>query len=262
MTHDAPALLRVEDLQRSYGGVAAVAGASFDVAEGSLTALIGPNGAGKTTAFDLISGFARPHDGSIMFAGSRIDGRAPEDVARRGLVRTFQLTRLFRAMSVLDNLLVAGQQHPGESLAQIITRPVKSIHREREIRRRAYSLLERFRLEVKSNELAGNLSGGQGKLLELARVLMAAPRMILLDEPFAGVNPVLKHELLAHIEEMCADGVTVLFIEHDLDVVMTHAQHVIVMANGRVIATGPPDRVRRDERVLDAYLGTPDGGSA
>jgi ABC-type branched-subunit amino acid transport system ATPase component len=262
MNHDAPALLRVEDLQRSYGGVAAVAGASFDVAEGSLTALIGPNGAGKTTAFDLISGFARPHDGSVMFAGSRIDGRAPEDVARRGLVRTFQLTRLFRAMSVLDNLLVAGQQHPGESLARIITRPVKSIRREREIRRRAYALLERFGLEVKSSELAGNLSGGQGKLLELARVLMAAPRMILLDEPFAGVNPVLKHELLAHIEEMCSAGVTVLFIEHDLDVVMTHAQHVIVMANGRVIATGAPDRVRRDERVLDAYLGTPDGGSA
>jgi branched-chain amino acid transport system ATP-binding protein len=256
MNVDDPPLLRVEELRRSYGGVAAVTGASFDVAEGSMTALIGPNGAGKTTAFDLISGFVKPHGGSVRFAGSRIDGRAPEDVARLGLVRTFQLTRLFRAMSVLDNLLVAGQQHPGERLARIVIRPVTAIRREREIRRRARSLLERFRLDAKAHELAGSLSGGQGKLLELARVLMTAPRMILLDEPFAGVNPALTRELLAQIEEMRAEGVTVLFIEHDLDVVMTHAQEVIVMANGRVIATGPPNQVRRDERVLDAYLGT------
>jgi branched-chain amino acid transport system ATP-binding protein len=262
VTDPAPTLLSVEDLRRSYGGVAALAGASFDVAEGSLTALIGPNGAGKTTAFDLISGFARPHAGSVTFAGSRIEGRAPEKVARRGLVRTFQLTRVFRAMSVLDNMLVAGQQHPGESLTRIIIRPIRSINRERDIRRRARLLLSRFQLEAKANELAGNLSGGQGKLLELARVLMAGPRMILLDEPFAGVNPALTQELLAHIEEVRAEGVTVLFIEHDLDVVMTHAQHVIVMANGRVIAAGPPDEVRRDERVLDAYLGTADVGSA
>lgn len=262
MIDDAMTLLRVEELRRSYGGVAAVAGASFDVSERSLTALIGPNGAGKTTAFDLISGFARPDAGSVMFAGSRIDGRAPESVARRGLVRTFQLTRLFRAMSVLDNMLVAGQQQPGERLTRILIRPISSISRERDIRRRARSLLKRFQLEAKADELAGNLSGGQGKLLELARVLMASPRMILLDEPFAGVNPALTLELLAHIEEVRADGVTVLFIEHDLDVVMTYAQHVIVMANGRVIATGPPEQIRRDERVLDAYLGTADVSGA
>jgi branched-chain amino acid transport system ATP-binding protein len=262
MTDHATTLLRVDELRRSYGGVAAVAGASFDVAEGSLTALIGPNGAGKTTVFDLISGFARPHGGTVTFAGSRIDGRSAESVARRGLVRTFQLTRLFRAMSVLDNMLVAAQQHPGESLTRILIRPISSINRERDTRRRARSLLRRFQLDAKANELAGNLSGGQGKLLELARVLMASPRMILLDEPFAGVNPALTQELLAHIEEVRAEGVTVLFIEHDLDVVMTHAQHVIVMASGRVIATGPPDHVRQDERVLDAYLGTADVSGA
>jgi branched-chain amino acid transport system ATP-binding protein len=164
-------------------------------------------------------------------------------------------------MSVRDNLVVAGQRHPGESLVRVVLQPLASIRREREIRRRARSLLERFRLADKAEELAGSLSGGQGKLLELARVLMASPRMVLLDEPFAGVNPTLTRELLAQIEEMRAEGVTVLFIEHDLDVVMTHAQHVIVMANGRVIATGPPDEVRRDERVLDAYLGTSDVGA-
>jgi neutral amino acid transport system ATP-binding protein len=261
MTRDAR-VLRVEDLRRSYGGVAAVAGASFEVAEGSMTALIGPNGAGKTTAFDLISGFVRPHGGAVTFAGTRIDGRSPEAVARRGLVRTFQLTRLFRAMPVRDNLLVAGQQHPGESLLRAVTRPRASIRREREIRERARSLLERFGLAPKAQELAGTLSGGQGKLLELARALMSAPRMVLLDEPFAGVNPTLTRELLEHIEQMRAEGVTVLFIEHDLDVVMTHAQHVIVMANGAVIAAGPPEHVRRDERVLDAYLGTPESGAS
>jgi neutral amino acid transport system ATP-binding protein len=159
-------------------------------------------------------------------------------------------------MTVLDNLLVAGQTHPGESLVRLVVRPLASVRREREIRGRARGLLARFGLEEKSHELAGNLSGGQGKLLELARVLMTAPRMALLDEPFAGVNPTLKRELLVQIEEMRLEGVTVLFIEHDLDVVMTHAQTVIVMANGRVIASGPPEQVRRDERVLDAYLGT------
>ena len=221
-----------------------------------MTALIGPNGAGKTTAFDLISGFVRPDGGAITFSGRRINGRSPEHIARRGLVRTFQLTRLFRAMSVVDNLLVAGQQHPGENLWRMLLRPLATRRRERELRRRAGELMERFELEQHRDQLAGSLSGGQGKLLELARVLMAEPRMVLLDEPFAGVNPTLTNKLLGQIEEMRAAGVTVLFIEHDLDVVMTHAQRVIVMANGAVIAAGPPDAIRRDQRVLDAYLGT------
>lgn len=248
-------LLRIDELRRSYGGVSAVSGATFDVAEGSMTALIGPNGAGKTTVFDLISGFVRPDDGAVTFSGRRISGRSPEHIAQRGLIRTFQLTRLFRAMSVLDNLLVAGQSHPGEGLGQMFLRPLSARGRERDLRRRAGALLERFSLEDDRDRLAGNLSGGQSKLLELARVLMAEPRMILLDEPFAGINPTLTSSLLEQIEEIRREGVTVLFIEHDLDVVMTHAQHVIVMANGAVIAAGPPDAVRRDERVLDAYLG-------
>jgi branched-chain amino acid transport system ATP-binding protein len=248
-------LLRIEQLRRSYGGVSAVSGATFDVAERSMTALIGPNGAGKTTVFDLISGFVRPDDGAVTFSGRRISGRSPEHIARRGLIRTFQLTRLFRAMSVLENLLVAGQNHPGESLGRMFLRPLSARRRERELRHRAGALLERFGLEDDRNRLAGSLSGGQSKLLELARVLMAEPRMVLLDEPFAGINPTLTNKLLQQIEETRRQGVTVLFIEHDLDVVMTHAQHVIVMANGAVIAAGPPDAVRRDERVLDAYLG-------
>lgn len=248
-------LLRIEQLRRSYGGVSAVSGATFDVAEGSMTALIGPNGAGKTTVFDLISGFVRPDDGAVTFSGRRISGRSPEHIARRGLIRTFQLTRLFRAMSVLENLLVAGQRHPGEGLGRMFLRPLSARRRERELRRRAGALVERFGLEDDRNRLAGSLSGGQSKLLELARVLMAEPRMVLLDEPFAGINPTLTNRLLEQIDEIRRQGVTVLFIEHDLDVVMTHAQQVIVMADGAVIAAGPPDAVRRDERVLDAYLG-------
>lgn len=255
-------LLRIEQLRRSYGGVSAVSGATFDVAEGSMTALIGPNGAGKTTVFDLISGFVRPDGGAVTFSGRRVTGRSPEHIARRGLIRTFQLTRLFRAMTVLENLLVAGQSHPGEGLGRMFLRPVSAGRRERELRRRAGALLERFGLEGDRDRLAGSLSGGQSKLLELARVLMAEPKMVLLDEPFAGINPTLTNSLLAQIEETRRQGVTVLFIEHDLDVVMTHAQHVIVMANGAVIAAGPPDAVRRDERVLDAYLGMTEAGAA
>jgi branched-chain amino acid transport system ATP-binding protein len=248
-------ILRVEELRKSFGGVTAVAGATFTVLPGSMTALIGPNGAGKTTAFDLISGFARPDGGSITYAGRSIGRRSPETIARLGLVRTFQLTRVFRALTVRENLLVGSQGHPGERLLHGAVRPLAAVKHERTTRREADSMLERFGLGSHRTELAGNLSGGQRKLVELARVMMARPRMVLLDEPFAGVNPTLTQELLGHIREMRSSGITVLFVEHDLDLVMGHAEHVIVMANGSVLASGTPDIVRKDSRVLEAYIG-------
>ncbi len=233
-------LLRIENLHRSYGGVAAVAGASFDVAAGSMTALIGPNGAGKTTAFDLISGFLRPHAGAILYREHPIGGLAPERIAGLGLVRTFQLTRIFNVMTVLENMLVAAQGNRGERLSQVLLRPLRAKRGDHAAETRALAILARFGLGDKANEFGGGLSGGQRKLLELARVLMAEPKLVLLDEPFAGVNPTLKLKLLAHIQEMRADGITVLFIEHDMEVVMGAAEHVIVMANGAVVATGTP----------------------
>jgi neutral amino acid transport system ATP-binding protein len=248
-------ILRVEGLRKSFGGVAAVAGATFEVAPGSLTALIGPNGAGKTTAFDVISGFVRADAGHISYAGRSIGRRSPETIARLGLVRTFQLTRVFRAMTVRENLLVGAQSHPGEHLVQVVVRPLASLRREQVARRQADIILERLSLGPYRDDLAGNLSGGQRKLLELARVLMARPRMVLLDEPFAGVNPVLRVELLRNIEELRNEGITVLFVEHDLDLVMRQAEQVIVMANGSVLASGSPETVRSDARVLDAYIG-------
>jgi len=250
------ALLRIENLCRSYGGVSAVAGASFEVASGSMTALIGPNGAGKTTAFDLISGFLRPDQGSILYRERPIGGLAPERIARLGLVRTFQLTRVFSVMTVLENMLVAAQGNSGERLTQVLLRPLHARRGDHAAEARALKLLSRFGLAEKAHEYGGGLSGGQRKLLELARVLMTEPRLVLLDEPFAGVNPTLKLELLAHIEEMRDAGVTVLFIEHDMELVMRAAEQVIVMANGAVVAAGPPREIRQDPRVLDAYLGT------
>lgn len=248
--------LTVEGLSKSFRGIAAVDDASFTVQEGSITALIGPNGAGKTTMFDLISGFLAPDAGRVIHAGVRVSGRRPEQVAKLGLTRTFQLTRTFSALSVMDNMLVGASEHPGEGLISMGLHPRRARSRERQARAQARELLESFNLDEKADELAGVLSGGQRKLLELARALMARPRMLLLDEPMAGVNPTMGLMLLRHIERARDEhGVTILFVEHDLEAVMRHAEHVVVMAAGTVLATGSPNLIRSDERVLDAYLG-------
>jgi len=249
-------ILVVEGVAKHYGGVRAVDGASFAVERGSITALIGPNGAGKSTLFDVVSGFERGDEGAIAFNGRSIHRLPAYAIARRGLVRTFQLTKTLNVMSVLDNMLLAAQRHPGERLGGWFVRPFASHRRERDARARALELLETFGLGAQSGEYAGTLSGGQRKLLELARALMLGPRLVLLDEPLAGVNPTLGRHLLEHIEGLRErEGTTVLFVEHDMEVVMNHSDRVIVMAQGRVIADGAPDDVRHDEAVVEAYLG-------
>jgi neutral amino acid transport system ATP-binding protein len=249
-------ILVVEDLHKSFGGVHAVAGASFAVARGSITALIGPNGAGKTTLFDLVTGFGAPDRGAVRFEGRDISGLPPHRITRLGLVRTFQLTRVFAAMTVLENIMLAAPRQPGEALTKLMTSPRRAKRAEEANRHRALALLSAFNLESKAADYAGTLSGGQRKLLELARALMVEPRLVLLDEPMAGVNRVLGQRLLDDVDERRReDGTTFLFVEHDMDVVMTRADRVIVMAEGVVIAEGPPETIRADKQVIDAYLG-------
>jgi neutral amino acid transport system ATP-binding protein len=249
-------ILALEAVAKRFGGLRAVDGASFAVATGSITALIGPNGAGKTTVFDLISGYERLDSGAVRFEGRRIEGLASYRIARRGLVRTFQLTRIFAAMSVRDNMLIGAQRQAGESLPQVVFGPRSVRRAEEAARARADALMRAFALDRKADDYAGSLSGGQRKLLEFARALMAEPRLVLLDEPMAGVNRALGASLLDEVERLRRDeGLTFLFIEHDIDIVMRRADHVIGMAEGAVIAQGPPSVVRRDPRLIDAYLG-------
>jgi len=253
---DGDAILQVDGLKRHFGGILAVDGASFEVKRNSVTALIGPNGAGKTTLFNVITGFYRAERGSVRFDGREIMRRPPHVVARLGMVRTFQITKALAKMPVIDNMTLAAPDQPGEHLYNLVVRPRVTRAREREVRSRAEELLEVFQLGRLANEYAGALSGGQRKLLEFARALMAEPKMLLLDEPMAGINPTLGARLLEHMHQLRRErGMTFLFVEHDMEVVMGHSDRVIVMAEGRVIASGPPEEVRRDRRVIDAYLG-------
>ena len=250
------ALLKVRDVVKHYGGIAAVDGASLDVEERSITGLIGPNGAGKTTLFNIVSGFVRPERGTVTFGGTQIERRSADRVARAGLVRTFQHTKALTKMTVLDNMMLAAPGQPGESLASLVLRPRRVRQREREVEAKARELLAVVRLESHVDEYAGTLSGGQRKLLELGRALMVEPRMVMLDEPMAGVNPTLGLELLDLVQELrVSQGTTFLLIEHDLEVVMAVCDLIHVMSDGAVIASGPPAEVRANPEVIDAYLG-------
>jgi ABC-type branched-subunit amino acid transport system ATPase component len=248
-------LLVVDDLARSFGGVRAVDGVSFKVQRGSITGLIGPNGAGKSTALGAIAGALRPDAGRIEFDGQDVTALSPMSLARRGLIRTFQTSSEFPRLTVIENLLVAGQHNPGESLRGALLGGRRSWRaHERQLVARARELMAGFEMSDKEEEWAGNLSGGQKRLLEIMRGLMAEPKLLLLDEPMAGVNPTLARSIEEHLQRLNLDGLTMLMVEHELGVVERLCDRVVVMAQGKVISEGTMDTLRTEQEVLDAYL--------
>ncbi|SDR57342.1 branched-chain amino acid transport system ATP-binding protein/neutral amino acid transport system ATP-binding protein [Rhizobiales bacterium GAS191] len=248
-------ILEIQDVTRSFYGVHALRGASFTVEPGRITGLIGPNGAGKTTLFNCISGLIPPDSGRILFEGQDITRRRSDQITRLGLVRTFQIARGFPRLSVFDNLLLYGQGQPGEGLTAALLRPPQVRRREEELASRAAVIAERLNLTRVLGERAANLSGGQKKLLEIGRALMASPKLILLDEPVAGVNPTLTREIGAHLRGLTADGITILLIEHHMDMISKLCDHVIVMAEGRRLVEGTFAELARNEAVQEAYMG-------
>jgi len=251
-------ILVVDNIVRQFGGITAVDVEHLEVQRGVITALIGPNGAGKTTFFNLITGFDRPSSAKNgahwSFDGATLDKTSASSVAKAGMVRTFQLTKALSRMTVMDNMMLGAQGQAGENLLKCMFKPLWS-SQERAIEERARELLARFKLLEKKDDYAGSLSGGQRKLLEMARALMSDPKMIMLDEPMAGVNPALTQSLLGHIQSLRDEGTTVLFVEHDMHVVRHISDWVAVMAEGRLVAEGPADSVMSDTAVIDAYLG-------
>ena len=250
------ALLSVRGVVKRFGGLEALAGCTFAVRPGTITGLIGPNGAGKTTVFNVITGLLPRDSGEIHLGGTRLDGLPADRIARLGVGRTFQIPRPLARMTVIENLLVYGQAQAGESLVRVLGRRVTVSREEASLRRRASEILELMDLSALAHERAEVLSGGQKKLLELARLLMADPRIILLDEPGAGVNPTLLQSLVARIRDLQTQGRTFLVIEHDMDLVTALCDPVIVLVGGRTLVEGPFEEVRRDPRVLEAYLGS------
>ena len=249
-------LMTVRKLARSFYGVRALTDASFDVAEGTVTALIGPNGAGKTTAFNCISGVIPPESGTVHFAGAEITGLTPDRINAHGVVRTFQIARGFPSLTVLETLLLHGDDQPGERMLTALFSPGRARQREAELLERAHGVAKRLKLDHVIGNLTDALSGGQKKLLEIGRALMAQPRMILLDEPVAGVNPTLAGEIADRIQQLNReDGLTFLIVEHDMDIVARICDPVIVMAEGRTLMQGSFDDIASDTRVQDAYLG-------
>jgi branched-chain amino acid transport system ATP-binding protein len=247
-------ILLADGIRRSFGGLTAVNVDHLEVQRGRITALIGPNGAGKTTFFNLMTGFDSPNEGRWTFDGKEMNDVSAHQTARLGMVRTFQLTKSLTRLPVIENMKLGAIDQRGESVFRGLLKPLWR-GQEAEIEAKADGLLERFKLSHMRNEFAGNLSGGQRKLLEMARALMADPKMIMLDEPMAGVNPALTQSLLGHVKSLRDEGRTVLFVEHDMDVVHDISDWVVVMAEGAVIAEGPADAIGRDRQVIDAYLG-------
>ena len=254
-------VLVADDVTKTFGGLHAVRVSRLEVQRGAITALIGPNGAGKTTLFNLLTGFDRADSGRWSFEGRSMAGLPAHRIARTGLVRTFQLTKSLTLLTVLENLKLASRQQTGERFFTALVHPLWRA-REESIERLADEMLARFQLDRMRGEFAGTLSGGQRKLLELARALMAQPTMIMLDEPTAGVNPALTQSLLRHIQQLRDEGMTILFVEHDMDVVMGISDWVVCMAEGRVIAEGPPASIGSNRAVVDAYLGAHHGRRA
>ncbi|MEA2656824.1 MAG: branched-chain amino acid transport system ATP-binding protein [Chloroflexota bacterium] len=254
MTAETQGFLIVSDVVRGYGGVRAVDGASFEAKRGRVTGLIGPNGAGKSTLIGIIGGQIKAAAGSILFEGDEVMGQAPHKVARRGIIRTFQLSAEFTHLTVLENLLVAAQEQRGESLVGAELGRAYWGRSENALVSEARDVLDRFSMASKETELAGNLSGGQKRLLEIMRALMARPKLLLLDEPFAGVNPTLARSIEERLLELRDEGLSMIMVEHELGVVERLCDPVLVMARGKVIAEGSMHDVGARREVLDAYL--------
>ncbi len=248
-------LLSAKGLSKSFGGIRAVNNAYLDVPQGSITGLIGPNGAGKTTLFNLLSNFIRPDKGEVFLDGQPIHQLPPYQIALKGCVRTFQVARVLSRLTVLENMLLASPGQTGENFLKVWFQGAKIRQQEQENRAKALDLLDSIGLGEKAQDYAGALSGGQRKLLEIGRVLMTKPKLILLDEPAAGVNPTLIAQISDHIIEWNRQGITFLIIEHNMDVIMSLCHHVWVLAEGTNLADGIPSEIQKNERVLKAYLG-------
>jgi branched-chain amino acid transport system ATP-binding protein len=247
-------ILVAHEVSRSFGGLRAVDVDHVEIQRGAITALIGPNGAGKTTFFNLLTQFDTPDAGVVTFDGENTSGVRSHELAARGMVRTFQLTKVLAKMTVIDNMMLAAQAQAGESMWRALLNGWRG--QEREVEARALEVLDEFNMTHMKDEFAGALSGGQRKLLEMARAMMARPRLIMLDEPMAGVNPALTQSLLGHVKRLRSEGISVMFVEHDMDVVQDISDWVVVMAEGTVIAEGPPRSIGENPAVIDAYLGS------
>jgi len=248
-------ILVADQVERRFGGLNAVSVDHLEIQRGAITALIGPNGAGKTTLFNVLTGFDRPQSGRWSLDGQDLTGMSPARIARQGMVRTFQLTKSLARLSVLDNLKLAAPRQQGERFLSSVVRPLWRAQ-ERDIEERADELLRRFKLDHMRSEFAGTLSGGQRKLLEMARALMVDPSIMMLDEPMAGVNPALRQSLLDHVTALRDEGTTIVYVEHDMDVVMEISDWVVCLALGSIIAEGPPDHIAAHPDVISSYLGT------
>jgi neutral amino acid transport system ATP-binding protein len=248
-------LLSAKGLSKSFGGIRAVNNAYLDVVQGSITGLIGPNGAGKTTLFNLLSNFIRPDKGEVFLDSQPIHQLPPYQIALKGCVRTFQVARVLSRLTVLENMLLASPGQTGENFLKVWFQGAKIRQQEQENRAKALDILDSIGLGEKAHDYAGALSGGQRKLLEIGRALMTEPKLILLDEPAAGVNPTLIGQISDHIIEWNRQGITFLIIEHNMDVIMSLCHHVWVLAEGTNLADGIPSEIQKNERVLKAYLG-------
>lgn len=251
----AKSLLEAKGLSKSFGGIKAVNNAQIEVNQGSITGLIGPNGAGKTTLFNLLSNFIQPDSGQILFDNQPIHNLPSHKIAARGFIRTFQVARVLARLSVLENMLLATQNQTGENFFRVWFEQPKLRAEERINKERAMNILESVGLAQKAHDYAGALSGGQRKLLEMARTLMTNPKLILLDEPAAGVNPTLINQICEHIVNWNQQGISFLVIEHNMDVIMSLCDRVWVLAEGTNLAEGTPKEIQNNKSVLEAYLG-------
>lgn len=248
-------VLEVDGLEKSFGGLVATDDASFQVERGTITGLIGPNGAGKSTIFNLVSGFYEPDAGSVTVNGTDVTGMEPHAVSDHGLIRTFQTPRKLEGMTVREAMLVGPRNQSGESFVKVFTDPETVAEEEQANLEDAERILEEFEIDHLATQPATDISGGQLKLVELARAMLAEPEVLLLDEPVAGVNPTLRNTLAEHVRRLHEAGTTILLIEHDMNFVMNLADPVIVLDQGHVLMEGTPDEVQTDDRVINAYLG-------